>query len=221
MADRAYNLETTTFTAPKAKPHGTFYRIIKRLGGGGPFGILLASVFKVYGRRFHNLSWLAYVVCIAAFFNMFIIRTDEPEEVVMLSSFLFSLLAAIVASDVTIRGKETLFIYKKTPSGVGRFVKARLLQGWLVAVPIAAVITAVSMILTPQTTLIPLLIYIGFTMQLVAANVTLSLALSLINPEFSQNTRAQMLGLMINGQVAMFTSVGSVNSAPVESGGCS
>jgi len=44
--------------------------------------------------------------------------------------------------------------------------------------------------------------------QLVAANVALALGLSLMNPEFSGNTRAQMVGLMVNAQVAMFASIG-------------
>ncbi len=91
---------------------------------------------------------------------------------------------------------------------MGRFVKAKLLQGWLVAVPIAAVITALLMISIPQTTLGSLLTYIGAVAQLVAANVALALGLSLLNPEFSENARAQMVGLMINAQVVIFVSMG-------------
>jgi len=91
---------------------------------------------------------------------------------------------------------------------VGRFVKARLLQGWLVAVPIGAAITAISMISIPQTTLISLLTYTGFMALIVAGNVALALGLSLLNPEFSENTRAQMVGLMVNAQVAIFISIG-------------
>ena len=44
--------------------------------------------------------------------------------------------------------------------------------------------------------------------QLVAANVALALGLSLLNSEFSENTLTQMLGLMINAQVAFFVSIG-------------
>jgi hypothetical protein len=209
VAGRAYSLEPTSFTTSRAKPDGFFFRTVRYLGGGGSFGTLLVSVFKNYARRLENLSRIAYIVGLIAMMNIFFVGAQEnPEDVFIMGVFLYPFLATLIVGQVTAEGKESLFIYKKTPSGVGRFVKARLLQSLLVAVPIAAVITAVSMILTPQTTLISLLIYIGFTMQLVAANVTLSLALSLINPEFSQNTRAQMIGLMINGQVAMFTSIG-------------
>ncbi|MDH5374301.1 MAG: ABC transporter permease [Candidatus Bathyarchaeota archaeon] len=208
-ANRAYSIEPTTFTASRAKPDGFFYRTVRYLGGGGSFGTLLASVFKDYGRRLENLSRIAYIVGLIAMVKIFFGGGNEdPEGALIMGLFLFPFLAVLVVGQVTAGGKESVFIYKKTPFGVGRFVKARLLQGLLVAVPIGAAITAVSMIQIPQTTLISLLTYTGFMSQLVAANVALALGLSLMNPEFSGNTRAQMVGLMVNAQVAMFASIG-------------
>ncbi len=208
-ANRAYSIEPTTFTASRAKPDGFFYRTVRYLGGGGSFGTLLISVFKNYGRRLENLSRIAYIVGLIAMVNIFFGGgLEDPEGGLLMGLFLFPFLAVLVVGQVTTGGREALFIYKKTPFGVGRFVKARLLQGWLVAVPIAVVITAVLMISIPQTTLISLLTYSGFMVQLVAANVALALGLSLLNPEFSENARAQMIGLMVNAQVAVFVSLG-------------
>ncbi len=208
-ANRAYSIEPTTFTASRAKPDGFFYRTVRYLGGGGSFGALLVSVFKNYGRRLENLSRIAYIVGLIAMVNIFFgVGQEDPEGALLMGLFLFPFLAVLVVGQVTAGGKESLFIYKKTPFGVGRFVNARLLQSWLVAVPIAAVITAVSVVSISQATLVSLLTYIGFMAQLVAANVALALGLSLLNPEFSENTRAQMLGLMINAQVVMFLSIG-------------
>jgi len=208
-ANRAYSIEPTTFTASRAKPDGFFYRTVRYLGGGGSFGTLLVSVFKDYGRRLENLSRIAYIVGLIAMVNIFFGGGfDDPEAALLMGLFLFPFLAVLVVGQVTAGGKESLFIYKKTPFGVGRFVKARLLQGWLVAVPIGAAITVVSMISIPQTTLISLLTYTGFMALIVAANVTLALGLSLLNPEFSENTRTQMFGLIVNAQVAMFVSLG-------------
>jgi hypothetical protein len=189
-ANRAYSIEPTTFTASRAKPDGFFYRTVRYLGGGGSFGALLVSVFKNYGRRLENLSRIAYIVGLIAMVNIFFgVGQEDPEGALLMGLFLFPFLAVLVVGQVTAGGKESLFIYKKTPFGVGRFVNARLLQSWLVAVPIAAVITAVSVVSISQATLVSLLTYIG-------------------NPEFSENTRAQMLGLMINAQVVMFLSIG-------------
>lgn len=207
-ANRAYSIEPTTFTASRAKPDGVFYNTIKYLGGGGSFGTLLVSVFKDYGRRLENLSRIVYIVGLIAMANIFFGSPEDPEDALIMAQFLFPFLAVFVVGQVTVQGKESLFIYKKTPYGVGRFVKARLLQGWLVAVPIAAAITAVSIILVPQTAFVSLLAYTGLLVLFVAANVLFALGLSLLNPEFSENARAQMMGLIVNANIAMFTSFG-------------
>jgi hypothetical protein len=207
-ANRAYSIEPTTFTASRAKPDGFFYRTVRYLGRGGSFGTLLVSVFKDYGRRLENLSRIAYIIGLIAMENIFFGAQEDPESALIMGLFLYPFFAVFVVGQVTAGGKESLFIYKKTPFGVGRFVKARLLQGLLVAAPIGAAITAISMISIPQTTLVSLLTYTGFMVLIVAGNVALALGLSLLNPEFSENTRAQMIGLMVNAQVAIFISIG-------------
>jgi hypothetical protein len=207
-ANRAYSIEPTTFTASRAKPDGFFYRTVRYLGGGRSFGTLLVSVFKDYGRRLENLSRIAYIIGLIAMVKIFFGSQEDPESALIYGLFLYPLFAVLVVGQVTAGGKESLFIYKKTPFGVGRFVKARLLQGLLVAVPIGAAITIFSMISIPQITLVSLLTYTGFMVLIVAGNVALALGLSLLNPEFSENTRAQMVGLMVNAQVAIFISIG-------------
>jgi len=208
-ASRAYNIEPTTFTASMAKPDGFFYRAVRYLGGGGSFGTLLVSVFKDYGRRLENLSRIAYILAIFVMVNVFLVRGfSDPEGPLIMAQFLFPFLAVFMVGQVTVHGKESLFIYKKTPFGVGRFVKAKIVQGWLVAVPIAAAITAISLILVPQASAVSLLAYIVFIVLLVAANVALALGLALLNPQFSESARAQMGGLMLNANVAMFASIG-------------
>jgi len=208
-ANRAYSIEPTTFTASRAKPDGIFYKTVRYLGGGGSFSTLLVSVFKDYGRRLENLSRIAYIVGLIAMVNIFFGGgREDPEGFLIMGLFLFPFLAVLVVGQVVGGGKENFFIYKKTPSGVGRLIKARLLQGWLVAVPIGAAITAVSMILIPQTTFVSLLTYIGFMVLVIAANVALAVGLSLLNPIFSENAREQMFGLMLNAQVGIFVSMG-------------
>jgi len=102
-----------------------------------------------------------------------------------------------MVGEVTLRGKENLFIYRKTPSGVERLVKARLLHGWLVVLPIAAVVTVISTILSSQITFVSLLTITGLIMLSLAANVAFVLGLSLLNPAFSDKSGNYVLNLMI------------------------
>lgn len=210
-ANRAYSLEPTTFIASTAKRDGNFYKTVKYLGGGGSFGTLLVAVFKNYGRRLENLSRIAYIVGLIALVNIFFGGGgggQDLEGALVMGFFLFPILAVFVVGQVTEGEKENFFVYKKTPSGVGRIVKAKLLQGWLVAIPIGVVISAVSMILIPQIMFGSLLVYTSLIALVVAGNTALALGLSLLNPVFSESARAQMGGLMVNAQVGIFVSIG-------------
>jgi hypothetical protein len=199
VADRAYNLEVATFTAVKAQPDGAFYSIINHIGGGRSFGTLLVSTFKVYTRRFHNLSWLTYAVCLAAILGMFSppsLRPDNPQGVIVMSSIVFSILAAVVVSDATIRGKETLLMYKKVPSGVGILIKTRLIQSWLIVIPIGVIIVAVAVMLIPQMPIAFRLAHIGLAVLMSASYVVFALGLFLVNPVYSENEGPFVLNML-------------------------
>jgi hypothetical protein len=208
-ANRAYSLETITFIAPKAKPDGYFYKTVRYLGGGGSSGRLLASIFKDYGRRLENLSWILYVVILLAMMRIFISDPiTKPEDALMLlNAFGIPFLGAFVVGTVS-RGRETVFLYKKAPSGVGKFVKARLLQSWLVAVPIAAALIVISTISVPQITLASLLTNTLLGSLRTLASVILILGLALINPIFAEESRERSLGIIINLMVILFATIG-------------
>ncbi len=143
--------------------------------------------------------------------NVFIIVPQASAEnelglvmPLMMVQFMFPILAVFVAGEVTLRGKETLFIYKKTPSGVGRFVKARLIQGWLIVVPVAAAVTALTTILSPQATFVSLLANTVLGTLIAAANVTFVLGLFLLMPVFSEKS----VRFMVNILIVIFVSIG-------------
>jgi len=208
-ANRAYSLESITFTASKVKPDGLFYETIRYLGGGGSFGTLLASIFKDYGRRLENVSWIVYTVGLVAMISIFLIDPFENlgNALFFMSILAIPMLTAFVLGTVS-RGKATLFLYRKSPNGVGRFVKARLLQGWLVSVPIAAAIIAVSTILLPQVTLFSLLMNVIWGALRTMASLIFILGLTLLIPVFAEESRERAFGVMINLQAMLFTTIG-------------
>jgi len=209
VANRAYSLEPTTFTASRAKPDGFFYKTVRSVGGGGSFGTLLTSIFKDYSRRLENLSWVVYAVALVAMLGIFFLDSSSgPEDpLVSLSELGIPLLAGFVVGTVS-RGKTSFFMYMKSPSGVAKFVKARLLQGWLVAVPIGAGLVAVSTILVPQITLTSLLINIIWGSLRTVAAVAFLLGLALVIPVFSEESRERNLGIVINLMIAVFATIG-------------
>lgn len=206
-AGRAYKVEPTTFTAATARADGVLYRTARLLGGGGSTGSLFVSVSKDYGRRLENLSRIIYIVAIFAMVNIFLVEGLDPEGILIMSQFWFAFLAVLTVGQVTVYGKEGLFIFKKTPNGIGKFIKAKLVLGLLVAVPITVVISLLSLLFA-EIGFVSLLTYIALLIPLIAGNVVLAVGLALLRPEFSDNPRSQMGGLMVNANIVMVVSIG-------------
>jgi len=209
VANRAYNLDTFNFTSSTAKPDGFFYKTIRFIGGGKSFGTVLSSIFKDYSRRLENLSWLIYAVGLVVLIRVFISdSSSEPfDQLTFLSMMAIPFLAAFVVGTVS-RGKNTLFIFKKSPSGIWKFVKARLFQAWLVAVPIVLVLIVVSTILIPQIGLEILLINVVWGALRALALVAVVLGLAIINPIFAEESRERNVGIIVNLMIILFATIG-------------
>jgi hypothetical protein len=202
-ADRAYSLEATSFSGSYAKDDGMFYRSIRSIGGGGSFGTLLVSIFKDYGRRYENLSKIIYVAGIMALIMLFLTDPDDPFGVMIMAMFIFPMLAAFIVGEVTLRGKEALFIYRKAPSGVNKLIVARLIHGWIIAVPFAGLIMAVSLLSISQISVLEIMGFTGLIMIVVAAYVAYAMGLALRFPAFTE--KDSMVNIMIIAFTSMFT----------------
>jgi hypothetical protein len=203
VANRAYSLETTSFSGSYAKPDGRFYKTIKSIGGGESFGTLLVSVFKDYGRRYENLSKIIYVASIMVLIMLFLTDPQDPFGVMIMAMFIFPMLAAFIVGEVTLRGKEALFIYKKAPSGVNKLLLARLIHGWIIAVPFAGLIMGASMAILPGIDIMTLLGFTGMIMMVVAAYVAYAMGLALKFPVFTE--KESIGNIMIIAFTSMFT----------------
>jgi membrane protease YdiL (CAAX protease family) len=87
-------------------------------------------------------------------------------------------------------------------------MRARLLQSWVVTVPIIAAIFTISAILVPQVTLFSLLANVVWGSLRTMASVVFLLGLSLIIPVFAEESRERAFGALINLQALLFTSIG-------------
>lgn len=203
-ANRAFSLEITTFTSSVAKPDRAFYKTVRFLGGGQSFGALLVSIFKDYGRRFENLSKIAYMLGILTMIAIFFGDFEDAFSAIALGIFLFPFLTVFIVGEVTIRGKENLFIYRKAPMGEDRYIRGRLVQGWLIVMPIAAVYSTIMVILVPGIDALTFLTTVGFVLLYVAAAVMFALGVFLMFPVFTDKPSELMLNAMAIMMVSMF-----------------
>lgn len=196
VANRAISLEPSTFGASVVKADGSFYQIIKYLSGGGLLGILVVSVFKDYVRRFENLSRIFYIIGFIFILNVLLARPKEPLNILESSSFIYAMLAAFVALEVTMRGKESLYLFKKAPSGIGQFIRARLIHGWMIVIPVSAIVTALQLIILVDSSINSILIITAVVTINAAASMAIAIGVSLINPVFSNNQSNHMINMM-------------------------
>ena len=208
-ANRAYSLEPTSFISSTAKPDGAFYKTVKYLGGGGSFGTLLLSIFKDYSRRLENLSNITYMIGVLLLMTVFVVPSIESDVPfaywIAPSQFIIPVIVVMITGEVTVQGKDNLFIYRKAPSGETRLIKAMLLKSWLMALPILGATTAAATYLAAQPDAISLLATTGLMMLFVAAYAAFVLGLFLLNPAFSEKS----VKLFLNVIAAVFVSIGT------------
>ena len=84
------------------------------------------------------------------------------------------------------RGKEALFIFRKAPGGMKRLIKARLIHGWLIVLPISALIMGTTIAFIPNSQPLALLYYTSLQVAMSAANVMFCLGYSLRSPVYTE-----------------------------------
>jgi hypothetical protein len=206
LADRAYTLEQGSLSISRAGPDGLLYAAIRALGGGRHFGSLLASLFKDYGRRLENISNLTYMLGILVIASMFLPSRGGPPVFLMSALFVYPVVVVMVNGYVTMQGKENLFIYKKAPSGISRFLRATIFKGLLLLIPLTGGTTLAMTLLNSSLPAQTALVWTGLIALMVSGDVILVIGLFLINPAFSQKSPRFMLNLftVIGIQLAMF-----------------
>ena len=211
IADRAYSLEPTAMTDTKVGRDGAFYGAVRAIGGGGSFGALLVSVFKDYARRLENVTNVSYIIMVLIMMNVFVTPQypagpGEPPVPLMMSTFILPIVTVMVVGDVTVQGRELLFIYKKAPDAVWRFLKAMVLKSWLVIVPIATGAALVTSPLQPGTTLAGVLASTALMAVFSTANAVFITGLFLVNPAYSDKSPKLLLNVFVAlvGGIALF-----------------
>ena len=208
LAGRAISLEPAGFSPPVAKPGGRFYSLLRSLGGRGQSGTILVSVFKDYIRRLENLTNIAYVLGLFVVINVFLVsesyRPDGPPAHLIVILIYLPVLVAMVTGDEEIWRRRDHRIYRQTPSGVDKYIRAMLAKGWFMAVPIAMVVTATTSALRPGTTPVTVIVITFLVMLICLAYCPLILGIYLLNPTLKE----KFAKIWMNAMFVAFGSLG-------------
>jgi hypothetical protein len=198
VSKRAYSLQEASLSTSIAGPDGLFYRLIRKIGGGRSFGILLASLFKEYGRRLENISNVGYMIGILVVASVFLPSGEGPPAfAIMRSLFIYPIVTVMVTADVTVQGKESLFIYKKVPHGTSTFLKVLIARGYMLLIPLIGFASLAMCLMCPQMGAGISLVIAGILVIMACADVIVVFGLFLVNPAFTQKSPKFWMNVVI------------------------
>ncbi|MFQ5831604.1 MAG: hypothetical protein ACE5H4_02785 [Candidatus Thorarchaeota archaeon] len=185
----------------------------------GSFGILVVSVLKDFTRKAQNTSKIAFGVVLAVVFPLMLnvsgIGGNDPGIVAFYSALTAGVMLAMIGA-MTFGGvgfldsKDQLWMLKSAPNGVTNFVRARIVESMMFALPMAW---------TSSTFVCMMIGLHGFDALMTLTNACLAVTGSILvstgitanNPNyddqqsktFKDNTGASMLVIMITTQLAI------------------
>jgi hypothetical protein len=195
-ADRFNSLEPFNFSSTMVRRDGLFYSLVRALGGGTS-GALLATTFKDYIRKAENVSKLVYICALQAMMMFFTNREDGSGHVSELIPIISAIMASFVVGEITMQGKNNLFIYRKAPGGIVKLIKARFIHGGLIVAGFTGLMTISLGMLFTRTALDKLILLTVLNAILAIGGVLLSLGLFLANPAFNDKSPSYALNILL------------------------
>jgi len=200
LANRLYSLELKSFTSASANPNSLFYKLFAKFLGSGSFAVLVIASWKNYFRTVKNITQIIYVVVLVVILNVFLMTPEDAQDVLVSTVFLTPLLAAFVVSEIGLKGKECLLLYKQTPITTGAFLKAKIGHYFLLILPITILGEIFIGLSVPSLQPIDLLINIMLITAMAIGVTLFALGLFLRNPAYHDKAPE----FMINFQVIIF-----------------
>jgi hypothetical protein len=219
-ADRLFRIGAGARTEKivTARKDGPFLRLIRRASPGS-FGILLTTSIKDFMRKAQNISMLAYAVILSvlipfflnlgelnggggalsgAFVSLFVIP--------MIFGWMLALFSAMSFGGIGfLDSQDQLWIIKTPPNGASKFIKARVIESFLMALLVVTIPALILLFLMNYSLVETIMIWIyGYASVCGAAMV--GIGVSAINPMYDDT---QSGAFKSNRIIAMFIVMGS------------
>ncbi len=145
-ADRifTYNIGARTEQITTIKGENVFYRGIRKMTSGS-FGVLLVTSMKDFFRKASNLSKIAYGIILAVVLPFLVTVFGDIGDLDTMMLILVGGVGMALIGSFTFGGsafmesKDQLWIIQSTPSGTTRYVKARVISAFIIAIPLCII----------------------------------------------------------------------------------
>ncbi len=184
-------------------------RLIRRIAPGSR-GVLIISMLKDFGRKAQNTSRLVYGIFLSILIPVMVSSSSgltelDPLMILVFTSLFVSMILGMIGG-VTFGGvgflesKDHLWTFKSAPRGVLKFLAARIIDGFLFAIPMAMLPVLILSIILSMS-LANFVIMLLYAYVVICCTILVSIGITSINPAyedtkssaFHQNTGATMV----------------------------
>ena len=186
-------------------PENLFLRGLRRLIPG-PFGVLVVTSFKDLTRKMQNLAQLGLGLAMAVFLPIIqqhLFTNDLPLFLILLVvSLIMGIFSGLVFGGIGfLESQDQLWIIKSAPKGVTKFVKARLTEAFILAIPLA-ILPSVIVSIIAGLGIGELLLVLGNTYVMICGGVLVATGITANNPSYEDTkssafTTNKMVSMMI------------------------
>ena len=217
-ADRLFNFGSAggRSTVTTVGPDNLLFRGLRRFIPGA-FGVLVVTALKDFTRKVQNLSRFAYgiIVAIVAPVMQDYIAGVPIFVVVFQVAMMMGIMGGITFGGIGFMdAQDQLWIIKGAPKGVGKFVKARLVEAFLFSIPMALIPSTIVAIITGMASQYWIVLLVT-TYSVICASAMIGTGITANNPtyddtksgSFGANTGMTVITIIAVIMVSLFATI--------------
>ncbi|MFW9965640.1 MAG: hypothetical protein ACFFEA_00665 [Candidatus Thorarchaeota archaeon] len=221
-ADRVFTISAgvRTETVTTVGRENIFLRGIRSVAKG-PFGALTIVSLKDFGRKAQNLSKIFYGVVLAIILPILIQQMTIMEGEVFDATEILPMISIMIgvvgvfpfAGAGFLESKDQLWIIRSAPKGASRFMRARIITGFMMAIPLSLAPTLVMTFMFSLAPLLALQIFVS-AFIVVCGAVMVAMGVTAQNPNYEDTkSSAHQTVLITSMMLTQFTLIGPLFAA--------
>ena len=184
----------------------------------GPFGVMVVTSLKDFGRKAQNLSRLGYGVFLSILLPLIMnfsgvgSTVGDPLFIPMMATLMTGLMLGMLGG-ITFGGigfldsKDQLWILKGAPNGASKFVRARVVSHFLFAIPIA-LISTISVTVILGLGIVVFLAMLVYVYTVLCGSILIATGITANNPAYEDvKSSAFMINTGLTIIIIMFSSM--------------
>ncbi len=209
-AGRFYSLEPVETVKVTVIKENFGYSFIRKIIPG-KLGELTVLHFKEFARYMESLSRFVYGLAISVFILYMMAismsKTSQGMDILVYSFvtvYCVPFITLLVAGDITIRGKEKLWIFRHAPRGILLFVLGKYIQSIIVQLPIVIAVPLTFHFLNPNLPMKSLIELALIAFTLLFGCTAEIIGIFCLNPAFKEKSAKYTINTLIYVALTMF-----------------